>query len=184
MMAFEYSDEELLSLLQELLRRRNARYRVERVYSIPWDLNESLRARLVSSEKGSKVERFGEEEDVEDRVSTLEKEVNKIVADVDEIKTQLRMKTSLKEETLRQFKEMISEIPEVKEAYYLETTDGFDFWTLFESSNRIGTLQKIVQVQVELDRTYKDVYFDFLVNHISDVDRSEFGNWKLIYKKA
>jgi len=129
-------------------------------------------ATLVRLERG----RIPEEPDLETRVSRLEK-------DVKDIKEQVEIRIGLKTEALGQFKDMISKIPEVREAYYRETEDGFDFWTLFESTDRIRALKNIVQVQVELDRTFKDVYFDFLIDHLTDVDRRELQNWNLIYRK-
>jgi len=186
-MAFEdTSEEELLYLFEKFLRSRISSHRrfkkVSREETM-WYVPREMMTLFVSGERKPAAKRTIEE-DIGDRVSKLEKAMNKVVCSIDDINKQLKMKGSLKEEALRQFKEMVSQIPEVNQVYYLETTDGFDFWTLFESSNRIEALQKIVRVQVELDQTYKDVYFDFLINHFSDIDKSELKNWNLVYKRA
>jgi DNA-binding Lrp family transcriptional regulator len=188
--------EELIEQLEELLRSRREKktprsrerhYFPQRYYfptSIPdWRYAGITRGKefvLVSTE-----DEIGETGmDVSQRVTALEKGFQKIICDLDEIKKKFGVTVSLKDDALREYKEKIAEVPEVVKVFYMISEEGIDFLTLFESSNRLGVLKKIVPLHVDLDRTYKEVYFDFQVNHIAEVDVEELRDWTLLYQKT
>jgi len=120
-------------------------------------------------------------DELRQKVKYLEKHLTDLDERIKRIEQHLKIDFEDKETALFFFKEMMSKIPEVKEIYYKETEDGFIFWTIVDSKDRFETLKKIVQVQIELDKKYKNLFFDFYTNHIKDVDQRELENWKRLY---
>jgi len=133
---------------------------------------------VLTSEKAAEE---ASEESVKQKVDSIEKNIFVLEDKINRIEEYLKIHPESKNRALIQFREMLSKIPEVKEVFYKETKDGYDFWTLFKSKDRFKTLQKIVQAQMELDKTNKDIFFDFNVNHIANVDREELEDWKQLY---
>jgi hypothetical protein len=144
--------------------------------------NQAKIVRLVSDEQETP-HPHEEAEKTNRRLSELETGYQKIVCDLDEIKKKLSTTESLKTEALRQYREKIAGVPEVKKVYYKNSEDGIDFITLFVSSSRVKVLKKIIPINIELDRIYKDVYFDFQISHQTEIDASELDDWTLLYEK-
>jgi hypothetical protein len=182
------SDEELADILETILRSRKARRLLgqgERYYlptAIP-DWRNAAREKSIVFVSDSEERRIEDEENIDQRVASLEKGLQTVVCDLDEIKKKFGATESLKNEALRQYKEKIAGIPEVKKVFYMISQEGIDFLTLFQSSNRLRILKRIIPLQVELDSTYKDVYFDFQVSHVSGVETEELADWTLLYEK-
>ena len=123
------------------------------------------------------------ESNVSSRIGSIEERMSSIENRLTAIEKALRINTVARGEALIQFRASILRIPEVKSIYYKETNDGYDFCILYQpKDDQLLTLQKIVQAEIELDRAYKDLFFDFNVNHVSDIDEAELEDWKQLYK--
>lgn len=136
----------------------------------------------VTSESRARAEEH-QEEDLESRVSRLEDVVESISSDFEFIKSTLENTANISDEPSEKFANMVSKIPEVIAVYCKKVEDGFEFWTLFESPSRIQSLQQIVAAQTRLDRMFKEVYFDFMTDHIDDINKEEFKGWRKIFEK-
>lgn len=123
-----------------------------------------------------------ETEDVETRMSSLEHIMEKVSSDLEFVKAHLKT-TDVGNEPCERFVKMVSNIPDVRTVYCRKVPDGFDFWTLFESPDRIKSLREIVTAQTELDKIFKEIYFDFMIDHIEDVDKEELDDWDKIFEK-
>lgn len=133
-----------------------------------------LKPIVVLEKRVEKKEKTIEEKvvSIENRMSVFE---NKL------IKIEKHLKIGVDYQPLNQFKDFISKISEIKAVFYRETDDGYDFLTLFESEDRFKTLQKIVKAQIELDKSYKNILFEFNIDHIANVDNEELEGWNPLY---
>jgi len=118
-----------------------------------------------------------------ERLEDIQKKLNILYNDVQEIKSFLEVREQKKDDAILEFKGKIVDVPEVNNVYCKQTVDGISFWTLFESSDPLETLKHIVDIQVELENNYDNIYFEFLIDPLFDESSLDTSGWIPLYKR-
>jgi len=98
------------------------------------------------------------------------------------VKSQEIASISRKSNALSDTLKLISQIPEVNEAYFYLEDGILKFIIIHDSPNRIDVLRKVIEVENTLDEKFEDLYFDFIVLHRSEMDH-ELIPGNLIFKR-
>ena len=119
----------------------------------------------------------------DERYEEIQRKFNALFKEVREIKSYLEIREKNKEDALLEYKSLIIDIPEVKFVYCKQTTEGISFWTLFEPSNPSETLREIIKIQIDLENKYDKIFFDFLIDPISENKQLDTTDWIPLFKR-
>ena len=78
----------------------------------------------------------------------------------------------------------MSEIPEVRKIYALVEPENLHFIIAHSGVDRIGVLRRIVEVENSLDSKFEEIYFEFKVLHLSEIDENLVSDNLLIFERA
>jgi hypothetical protein len=78
----------------------------------------------------------------------------------------------------------ISLIREVRKVYVFTESENLRFMVIHDSDTRIGTLRRIAAIENWLDATFEDLYFEFDVLHVSEVNDNLTQNGLLIFERT
>jgi hypothetical protein len=112
-------------------------------------------------------------------------EIMRLGAEVQELKNQMNrfMRTESRDESINQFKQMISSIKEIKQVYVNHKIDKVNFLISYDSGFRTDITEKVVDIEIEIEKIFRDLKFDF---HLfpSDSCTQTFSSGELIYSRG
>ena len=120
---------------------------------------------------------------VEKDLSSLKEEFKRFSTEVEQLSRVLQSKQN-KEDALAYYSKRISEVPEITAVYAFETQSGFDIWTIHSARSNIKVMDKVSEAQVELDRMFKGLYFDFNLLKSNEVDPNRLEGARLVYNRG
>jgi len=94
------------------------------------------------------------------------------------------LKVDVRENALAYFKQIVSEIPEVKEVYVQQETQAVVFWIFYEKGERVKVLQKMVDAECHLENMFANLNFDFRVLSDSSAGNRLKSSADLLYHKG
>jgi hypothetical protein len=124
--------------------------------------------------------------------SNLDKKLNKLYEKVDglsesveSIKSTIYESETTKEEAIIYFKEKINIIKEVKKVYCKQDAEGISFWIFFKTKNTSSTLTKIVNIEIDVDSKYPNIYFNFYVDPLNEtLSKFERKQWSPLISRG
>ncbi len=124
-----------------------------------------------------------EEPSIFDRVARLESGMSEIASKIDRLESSLKSQTDTKEEALAEYRTMLEKIPEVHSAYAFETPTGLDIWTLHSAHSEVKLLDRVSEIQVNLDKRFPSLYFDFNLLKVSEVSGERLTKARKFYQR-
>lgn len=119
----------------------------------------------------------------DDRLETLEVKMDLIYKELKSLKSLLSLIEDKKEEAIIEYKRLISPIQGVLLAYCKQTIEGIALWALIDTSKISDTLSKIVQIQIELDNKYPNLYFDFQIDPLINRNELDTEDWSPLFRR-
>ena len=112
-------------------------------------------------------------------------QVLKLSSEFQELKNQVNkyMKIEAREESIAQFRELVSEINEIKEVYVQHKADAIVFFVLYDRGDKLAVLERVVDIEVELENVFKTLNFDFRVLAYSEASTKMFCSSESIYNR-
>jgi len=145
----------------------------------PSSLMDEIDSSLVEREKNSSVSL----NNLKTRVKSLEGNFTQVLSDLNEIKGLLWKRESKKDESILEFKKNASKIDTVDSIFCKTTEEGVDFLILIDSENFSNTLKEIIAFQIDLEKRYNSILFDFIIEPISELTPNTSG-WSPLYIKV
>jgi hypothetical protein len=173
--------EELMTMDEEYI-HFDERGNIRRVREFEKLLNLYL-SRILSENRslGYRFELISEEEKPFD----ANEQILKLSSEVQELKNQFNkyMKIETREESVNQLRQLVSRISEVKEIYARHKADSVIFSVFYDQGDRLDILEKVVDVEIELERIFKTLNLDFRVLPYSEAIIKMFSPSELVYTR-
>ncbi len=101
--------------------------------------------------------------ETESAESDEKKEILRLGSEVQELRNQVNKywKVEAREESINQFKQMISQVKEVKQVSVNHKIDEVNFLISYDNGNRTDIIEKIVEIQICLEDIFNNLKFDF-----------------------
>jgi len=112
-------------------------------------------------------------------------QILKLSSEVQDLRNQVNkyMKIEAREESINQFRQLVSGISEVKEVYVQHKTDSVVFSVFYDQGDRLVILEKIVEIEIELEKIFKSLNLDFRVLPYSEANTKMFSSTDSIYNR-
>lgn len=112
-------------------------------------------------------------------------QVLKLSSEVQELKNQVNkyMKIEAREESINQLRQLSSGISEIKEVYVRHKADSVVFSVFYDQGDRLVILEKIVEIEIELEKLFKTLNLDFQVLPYSEANTKMFSSADIIYSR-
>jgi len=173
-----------------LTRDQVVRALAEKVYTTPEDLMSVPDLYYVSFESRPKtedalkktIERQVDEICQKVRIEVLEQVRSDISRLLDATKKEASVEnmTRAVTESIRK----VSEIPEVKKIYAFLEPGNLCLIIIHSAMDRISMLRRIVEIENSLDLRFEDIYFEFKILHLSEIDENLISDALLIFERA
>jgi hypothetical protein len=105
---------------------------------------------------------------LEKQIENLKQNFEELFASVESLKSILYEIDTTKEEAILYFKERLNIIKEVKKVYCKQDAEGLSFWIFFKTKNTSKTLKEIVNVEIDVDSKYPNIFFNFYVDPLNE----------------
>lgn len=119
----------------------------------------------------------------EDRLIKLERRMEDVYKKVEVIRSILESKESKKEDAILEYKKIVSDIEDILFVYCQQTTEGISLWTIIDTNDMSNTLSQLVQIQIELENKYHDLFFEFFVDPMINKDEINTEDWSPLYRR-
>ena len=139
------------------------------------------RIKNENSSFGYRLESVGEREKPFDP----NEQVLKLSSEVQDLRNQVNkyMKIEAREESINQLRQLISGINEIKEVYVQHKVDSVVFLVFYDQGDRLVILEKIVEIEIELEKIFKTLNLDFRVLPYSEASTKMFSSTDMIYSR-
>jgi len=122
---------------------------------------------------------------LEKQIEDLKQKFEGLSASVESIKSAIYESDTSKEEAILYFKEKLKIIKEVKKVYCKQDAEGISFWVFFMTKNPSKTLAEIVNVEIDVDSKYPNIFFNFYVDPLNEeLSKFERKQWSPLISRG
>lgn len=105
-------------------------------------------------------------EDVkEERGPSLDEKILALSGELDQLKQQFNkyLNVESRDESIEQFKELISHVEEISKVYVQHKADKVVFWIFYDKGERIDILERVVDIECAFERVFRRLDFAYRV---------------------
>ena len=112
-------------------------------------------------------------------------QILKLSSEVQELRNQVNkyMKIEEREESIGQLSQLASEVSEIKEIYVQHKADSVVFFVFYDQGDKLAILEKIVEIEIELEKIFKTLNLDFRVAPYSEAAAKMFSSTDMVYSR-
>jgi hypothetical protein len=112
-------------------------------------------------------------------------QVLKLSSEVQELRNQVNkyMKIEAREESISQLRQLATEINEIRQIYAHHKADSVVFSVFYDQGDRLVILEKIVDIEIELEKVFKTLNFDFRILPYSEPSTKMLSSCDKIYDR-
>jgi archaellum component FlaC len=112
-------------------------------------------------------------------------QILKLSSEVQELRNQVNkyMKAEAREESIGHLRQLASGINEIRQIYAQHKADSIVFSVFYDQGDRLAILEKIVDIEIELDKVFKTINFDFHVLPYSEPSTKMLSSFDKIYDR-
>jgi len=105
----------------------------------------------------------------EEKPSATNQQLIELSSEILTLKNQLNkyLKVEIREESVRVFSSLISQIEEINEVYAQHNINGIIFWIIYDRGDRLEILEKLVDIECEFEKLFNNFDFDYRLLPIS-----------------
>ena len=120
-----------------------------------------------------------------EKVFDTNEQVLRLSSEFQDLKNQVNkyIKIEAREECINQFGQLVAEIDEIKEVYVQHKVDSVIFSVFYDRGDRLDVLEKIVDIEIQLEKIFRTLNLDFRVLPYSEATAKIFSLTDLIYER-